>query len=74
MHCADHLTINVGGNIERIDTPWEGDGLQFQVIDMQQRIEAGLTESPVMPLADSLGLAEMMDAIRRQIGLVYPDE
>ena len=74
MHCPDHLTVNVGGGAERIEAPWEGDGLQFQVIDMQQRIEAGVTESPLMPLADSLGLAEMTDAIRRQIGLVYPDE
>ena len=74
MHCPDHLTVNSGGSIERIEAAWEGDGLQFQVIDMQQRIEAGLTESPLMPLTDSLGLAKTMDAIRRQIGLVYPDE
>jgi predicted dehydrogenase len=74
MHCPEYLTVNANGSTERIEAPWDGDGLQFQIIDMQARIQAGLTESPLMPLADSLGLAEMMDAIRRQIGLVYPDE
>jgi predicted dehydrogenase len=74
MHCPDHLIVNVQGNTQRIEAAWPGDGLQFQVIDMQRRIEAGQTESPLMPLGDSLALVRMMDAIRRQIGLVYPDE
>jgi predicted dehydrogenase len=74
MHRPEHLLLNVNGAVERLDTGWQGDGLQFQIIDMQRRIEAGLTESPIMPLADSLGLARTMDAIRREIGLVYPDE
>jgi predicted dehydrogenase len=74
MHCPDHLVVNVAGKIERIEAPWEGDGLQFQVLEMQRCVAEGRTESSIMPLDDSLGLATMMDAIRRQIGLVYPHE
>jgi hypothetical protein len=74
MHCPDHLIVNTNGVVERIEAAWEGDGLQFQIIDMQRNVEAGLRESPIMPLADSLALAGVMDTIRHSIGLVYPDE
>jgi predicted dehydrogenase len=74
MHCPDHLTVTGNGAVERIDAAWPGDGLQFQILDVQRCIEEGRTESPIMPLGDTLGLAEMMDAIRQQIGLVYPNE
>jgi predicted dehydrogenase len=74
MHCPDHLIVNTGGVVERIEAAWEGDGLQFQILDMQRNVAAGLRESPIMPLADSLALAGTMDTIRRSIGLVYPDE
>jgi hypothetical protein len=35
---------------------------------------AGLRESTVMPLAETLALAATMDAIRDQIGLTYPGD
>jgi hypothetical protein len=34
----------------------------------------GLTESPVLPLSETLSIMETLDEIRRQIGLRYPSE
>lgn len=34
----------------------------------------GLLESSTMPLRDSELLAEIMDSIRHQVGVVYPEE
>ena len=37
-------------------------------------LRAGLTESPVMPLDETLAIMRTMDEARRQTGLVYPGE
>ncbi len=37
-------------------------------------IRAGATESPVMPLDETLSIMRTLDAIRAQIGVRYPDE
>jgi hypothetical protein len=33
-----------------------------------------LLESPVMPLEETIALAEVLDEIRRQVGVVYPGD
>jgi hypothetical protein len=37
-------------------------------------LRAGHTESEIMPLDESLVIAEIMDEIRRQQGFLYPQE
>src|SRR5690606_9627048 len=74
MHCPDRLTVTVGGVPERIDAGFDGEGLRFQVPEVHRCIREGLVESPVLPHAESVGLARTMDAIRAQIGLRYPGE
>ncbi|HWE56074.1 MAG TPA: Gfo/Idh/MocA family oxidoreductase [Acidimicrobiales bacterium] len=74
MHCPDHLTVTVGGETERIDAGFEGDGLQFEIIEAQRCLAAGLNESPGITLDQTLSLARTMDRIRAQIGVVYPGE
>lgn len=44
-----------------------GNGYHYQAIEADRCIAAGLTESPVMPLADSVALAETLDTIRTRI-------
>jgi predicted dehydrogenase len=70
MHCPDHLLVNG----ERIDGSFEGDGLRFQVDEVHRCLAAGLTESPVVPLAESIRLATTLDEIRATLGVVYPGE
>jgi hypothetical protein len=51
-----------------------GWGYHHQIRHVQECLRQGLTESPVMTHQDSIDLMETMDAIRREVGLVYPVE
>ena len=60
-----------GATAETIDLGFEGDGLRFQVEEVHRCLRAGLTESAVMPLDETLALGRTMDTVRRQIGVTY---
>lgn len=66
----DRFTIESQGETEQITLPHLG--LAHEVMEAMARIRGGHLESSVVPLAESLGLMETMDEIRRQIGVVYP--
>jgi predicted dehydrogenase len=75
MHCPTSLTVHaVGAPPEVIDAPIGVDGLEHQIREVHACLAGGLTESPTMPLAETLALARTMDDIRAQIGLSYPGE
>jgi len=58
----------------RYDEPHEGHGLRHEAAEVGRCVAAGLTESPVMPLDETVSIMETMDEVRRQIGLRYPGE
>ncbi|WNM24855.1 Gfo/Idh/MocA family protein [Demequina capsici] len=66
--------------VVRLDgTMWEYDGaapngFQFEAAEVSRCVAAGLTESPIQPLEQSLEIMRIMDEVRNQIGLIYPDE
>jgi predicted dehydrogenase len=60
------------GHPWRYDVPHEGKGLRHEVAEVARCLRDGLTQSPVMPLAETVSIMETMDEIRRQIGLTYP--
>ena len=74
MHCPDHLIVRDTTGEHRIDARWEGEGLRFQVEEVHRCLDAGLLESPRMPWRESVAIAEVLDAIRAQIGMRYPGE
>lgn len=49
-------------------------GFQYEIAEAMACLTAGMTESPNMPLDETLAIAETMDAVRRQIGVRYPFE
>lgn len=51
-----------------------GRGMQQQAIEVERCIRAGLLESPIMPLSDSIAIAETMDSVRAVLGVRYPGE
>lgn len=57
---------------ERVERPFEGNGMRFEAMEVARCLREGLRESPVMPLAETVTIMETLDEIRRQIGLVYP--
>ena len=74
MHCPTSLTVSSRAGVEHIDASYEGNGLRFEIDEVHRCLSAGLTESPVMTLDESVALATTLDAIRAAIGVVYPGE
>lgn len=71
-------TFRVIGAHERVldafTSAVSGRGLQLQAFEVERMIESAETESPLMPLDESVQIMGTLDEIRRQIGVVYPDE
>ena len=57
--------------LEEFDGTGPGRGMQFQAAELGRCLRAGLLESPVLPLSETLSIMETMDEVRRQIGLSY---
>ena len=58
----------------RYETKIEGRGMQYQAIEVERCVNAGLTESPRMTLDETVSIMETMDEIRKQTGVKYPGE
>ena len=57
--------------VELIEFEEQGNGMQYQAIEVQAMLEAGKIQSDKMSWSDSLLLHDVMDEIRRQVGVVY---
>ena len=56
---------------------WDGrvpGGFQFEAAEAARCLAAGATESATLPWAATREVMEIMDEVRRQIGVVYPGE
>jgi len=62
------------GTGKRYEFEAEGNGLRHQAAEVGRRLRAGETQSPVMPLDETLSIMRTLDLIREQIGLRYPGE
>jgi hypothetical protein len=63
-----------GSVLERFDQRHDGRGMQHEAAEVMRCMRAGELESDVLPLDETLAIMETLDEIRRQIGLVYPNE
>lgn len=54
-----------------MDISEQGFGYEHEARHVCECLEKGLTESPVMTHADTLLLMEMLDAIRKEAGIIY---
>ena len=71
----DRLTLGVTGQGETtIEVPFEGNGYQFEALEVMDCLRRGRLESELMPLEETLSIMRTMDAIRTQWGLAYPGE
>ena len=60
-----------GRVLESYRPPAGGSGREHQAIEVGRCLAAGLTESPVLPLDESVAVMATLDEVRRQIGLDY---
>lgn len=68
------MTITTSTGEETTEIPFEGNGYRFEIEEVVRCLEHGVTESPVMPLDETISILETMDEIRGQWGLTYPGE
>ena len=66
------FTITVDGNSETVNTP--NRGLAHEAEHTMECTRAGRTESDIQTWAATLSNMELMDEIRRQVGVFYPSE
>lgn len=63
-----------GTVIDRYDEPVNGRGMQFQAAELERLVAEGLTGGSILPPTETVQIMETLDEVRRQIGLVYPQE
>ncbi|TNM69087.1 Gfo/Idh/MocA family oxidoreductase [Streptomyces sp. NP160] len=59
---------------EVVERPVTGRGYVHMVEHVHECLAAGLVESPVMPMTDSVAVAEVLDAALDQLGAVHRDD
>ena len=66
---------NQGGEIiSSYDEKIAGIGRQYQGLHLEKCVAAGLLESPILSVTESVEIMKVMDALRAQIGVKYPTE
>ncbi len=69
------LTITTGPGETRVEKfVLAGRGYTYQLREVTRCIQQGLTESPTMPLADTLTIMSLLDEVRSQSGIRYPGD
>ncbi len=75
-------TFNIFDNDNRIIEKYEGlktsdlkgTGRQLQALEVERCINNGLLESPIITWDESIRIMEVLDEVRRQIGVIYPQD
>ena len=71
---TEALVERAGQPPQRLQRPHAINGFEYQVDEVLRCVRAGLAESPQMPLAETLVLAEWMQTTRDRLGVRYPFE
>ncbi len=73
MQCPLHLDVVSFPHRERrrVETPHGPTLFSFEIAEVHRCLAAGLTESPVLPLRDSIAMATTLDLAQAAIGLSY---
>lgn len=64
----------LSGEPYTISVPYRGNGFEEQIAHVCDCIAQGMKQSPVITPEQTLYIAKQMDTIRRQIGVVYPQD
>lgn len=73
FHHSEMLTVKLyNGQEEILSLPIDGHGYQFEAMEVNRCLINNALESSIMSHQFSLDLIETLDAVRREIGLIYP--
>ncbi|MGJ3237743.1 MAG: Gfo/Idh/MocA family protein [Anaerolineae bacterium] len=71
----DTLTLHLNGKEPQTHhLPFEGNGYAHEIHEVHRCLRDGLQESPLMPLDETLAIMRVMDNLRQQWGVQYPEE
>ncbi len=62
------------GDPEVVAPAEPGNGLRHQAAEVARCVAAGMLESSIMPLPETVAIMGTLDEVRRQIGLTYPGD
>ena len=71
FHHATSATWTAGDTTEEFHEDVIGTGLANEAVEVTRCLRNGETESPLVPLDETVALLRLMDTIRERIGLVY---
>jgi len=67
--------FNQGGEvIQSYDEKIKGVGRQYQALHLEKCVAAGLLESPILSVTESVEIMKVLDTVRGQIGVKYPTD
>lgn len=64
----------IDGRIVELDAPFQSTGFNYETDHFCELVRGQRRESPVIPHALSLGMARLLEAARKQIGVRFPNE
>jgi predicted dehydrogenase len=71
LHRPDSITVQSGAGQEVLRRGGTGRGYGPEVAEVERCLRAGETESPVMPLDETVAILELIDGVRAQLGARY---
>lgn len=66
------VIINYESSFKHIPS-WHGRGFQFEVDEVIKCIKEGKVESDILPHSASLNVVKIMDEVRSQLNIIYPE-
>lgn len=75
FYCPSSFTLYLNGKeAEVFNIPYEGNGWNYEAVEVMQCLRSGKLESDLASHQETLALIRTMDRIRAQIGLKFPFE
>lgn len=75
VHRPRRLVIRDADGEEIVDAaPPAGNGYRAEIDEVSRCLRADLTESPLVPLDETVAIMETLDEVRAQLGVRYPHE
>ncbi len=72
FHHSKKISVHINGKKEKVyELDYDGEGLLFEIEEVNKCILNNETESKKLPLSTSLDLIQIMDSVRKEIKLVY---
>jgi predicted dehydrogenase len=70
----DHYVRITSAGEVRVDVPKTGLGYHYEAAEVMRCLREGLTESRLLPHDDTIGVLEVLDTAREQVGVRYPGD